>query len=60
MADSGTMLGCFMGVAIDEVEVFPAAVVPTLTEWGIILLILGLAVAAVFQVKKLRLSESGV
>ncbi len=48
------------GAAIDEVEVLPAAVVPTLTEWGIILLILGLAVAAVFQVKKLRLSEFGV
>ena len=35
----------------------PPSIIPTLTEWGIILLILALAVAAIIQVKKLRLSE---
>ncbi len=44
-----------------EIEVYDSGtMVPTLTEWGIILLIVVMAVAAVFQVKKLRLSEHGV
>jgi len=38
----------------------PPPLIPTLNEWGLILLILVLAVAAIFQVKRLRLSEQGV
>ena len=37
-----------------------APTIPTLTEWGIIMLILILAVAAIFQVKRQRLSGQGV
>ena len=45
----------------DAGVIFPdSEIVPTLTEWGIILLILVLAVAAIFQVKKPRLTEHEV
>ena len=48
------------GVIFGPGELTELVIIPTLTEWGIILLILTLAIAAVFQVKRQQLLGQSV